>query len=236
MEHDPEKERWIWLSFNPTHRLILAAHAGPMTPGSADTIVQMTGERINEEKLPVFVTDGRKYYAEALLKKYGHKKEFPPTGKRGRPRKARQMPNPELKYAQVKKNRESGKVASIEKQIIYGEKEDIDESIISTSHIERENLTLRQDNNRLTRKTLGYSKKDKWQQYQVLFQMTHHNFVRTHDSLKILKPTQIQGKTWKKYQKQTPLMSIGITDHIWTLKELLTYPYHIKKHQLIKGS
>jgi len=57
--------------------------------------------------------------------------------------------------------------------------------------------------------------------------MVHHNFVRTHDSLK--KPDKkkpIKGKVWGKYKKQTPMMSIGITDHIWTLKELLTLPYH----------
>lgn len=88
VEHEPEEERWIWLSFNPTHRLIIAVYAGPMTQESADIIVQKTGERINEEKLPVFVTDGRKFYAEALLKRYGYKKEFKPTGKRRRPRKA----------------------------------------------------------------------------------------------------------------------------------------------------
>ncbi len=91
---------------------------------------------------------------EALLKRHGYKKECSPTGKCGKPRKSRQMPNPELKYVQIKKNQESWKVTGIEKQIIYGKKEDINESIISMSHIERQNLTLRQDNNRLTRKTL----------------------------------------------------------------------------------
>jgi len=226
MEHESEDERWIWLSFNPTHRLILAIHAGSMTQESADVIVKKTGERINEEQLPVFVTDGRKYYATALIQRYGYKKEYPPTGKRGRPRKARQVPSPELKYAQVVKKRENGKVVSIERNIIYGEKEDIDNCIISTSHIERQNLTLRQDNNRLTRKTLGYSKKDKWLQYQSILYMTNHNFVRTHEALKILDNKQIQGKTWRKYQKRTPSMSIGITDHIWTLEELLIYPHH----------
>lgn len=80
------------------------------------------------------------------------------------------------------------------------------------------------------------SKKDEWQEYHALFQMNHHNFVKTHESLKIFKPEHIKGKIWKKYKKQTPLMSIGITNHIWTLKELLTYPYHIKKHHPIKGS
>ena len=63
MEHDPEEERWIWLSFNPKHQLILAIHAGSMTQESANIIVQKTGKRINEEKLPIFVTKPR-------LKKY----------------------------------------------------------------------------------------------------------------------------------------------------------------------
>ena len=89
------------------------------------------------------------------------KKEFPPTGKRGRPRKPRQIPIPELKYAQVKKNREGGKVINIEKQVIYGENKDINEDIISTTYIERENLNLRQDTHRLTRKTLGDFQKSK---------------------------------------------------------------------------
>lgn len=161
MGYEPEEERWIWLSFNPAHRIILAVHAGSMTQESADSIIKKTGERINEEELPLFVTDGRKFYSEALLKRYGYKKEFPPTCKRGRPRKTRQMPHPKLKYAQVKKKRESGKVVNIEKKIIYGEDKDIDDDIISTAYIERENLTLRQDNNRLARKTLGYFQKIK---------------------------------------------------------------------------
>ena len=53
----------------------------------------------------------------------------------------------------------------------------------------------------MTRKTLGYSKKDEWQQYHAQLQMTHHNFVRTHNSLKILK-TQINTRqNMEKIQK-----------------------------------
>ena len=226
MEHESEDERWIWLSFAPEHRLILAAYAGAMTQDAADEIVKQTCDRINEEELPLFVTDGRKYYAQALLDRYSYTKEFPRTDKRGRPRKPKQMPLPELKYAQVVKEREGSKVVNIEKRIIYGMEEDIDFSFISTSYIERENLTLRQDNNRLTRKTLGYSKKDEWLQHHATLQMTDHNFVRTHDSLKKPCKTQVNGKVWRKYQKRTPMMSVGITDHIWTLEELLTFPYH----------
>ena len=107
MEHESEDERWICLSFSPEHRLILAAYAGPMTQDAADEIVKQTGMRINQEELLLFVTDGRKYYAQALLDRYSYIQEFPRTDK---PRKPKQMPLPELKYAQLVKKREGGKV------------------------------------------------------------------------------------------------------------------------------
>ena len=85
---------------------------------------------------------------------------------------------------------------------------------------------LRQENNRLTRKTLGFSKEDAWLDYQAIFYMTYYNFVRTHDALKIPMETRIHEKVWRKYQKQTPMMSIGITQHVWSMDELLRFPYH----------
>ena len=97
---------------------------------------------------------------------------------------------------------------------------------LSTSHIERQNLNLRQENKRLARKTIAYSKEDEWLQYQATLHMTTHNFTRPHLGLKKLNPRKIKDKVLKKYDKMTPMMSIGLTKHVWTLKELLTFPYH----------
>jgi len=74
------------------------------------------------------------------------------------------MPLLELKYAQVVKKRGGGKVVDIEKRIIFGEEKDTHESLICTSHIGRQNLTSRQENNRLARKPLRFSRGDKWLQ------------------------------------------------------------------------
>jgi len=109
---------------------------------------------------------------------------------------------------------------------IFGDPENIEESEISTSHIERQNLNLRQKNKRLARKTLAYSKDDKWLQHSFTLQMTAHNFSRPHHPLKKPNLKKIKEKVWKKYDKITPMMSAGITKHIRTLKELLTHPYH----------
>ena len=81
------------------------------------------------------------------MKKYGKMIEFPKTGKRGRPKNPVMVPDENLKYDQVIKNRKEGKLHKVEKEIIFGQ--GIDKSQISTSLIERQNLTLRQDNNRV---------------------------------------------------------------------------------------
>ncbi len=226
MECENKDERWLWVSYAPEHSLLLAIHVGPRTKEYAGAIVEQTGERIDEDRLPLFVSDGLKLYISALLERYHYVNEFPRTGKRGRPRKPIQIPLPELKYAQVVKKRKKGKVVGVEKRIIFGKKEDIPESEISTSYIERQNLTLRQENNRLTRKTLGFSKEDAWLDYQAVFYMTHYNFARTHDALKTPMETRIHKRVWRKYQRRTPMMSIGITDHVWSMDELLRFPYH----------
>lgn len=70
---------------------------------------------------PLFVTDGLKFYAEALLEKYGKLVKFPKTGKRGRPRKPAIVPDEDLRYAQVLKNKQGRKLQNIEKRVIFGQ-------------------------------------------------------------------------------------------------------------------
>jgi len=83
-----------------------------------------------------------KFYAKALLKLYGQKKMFFPTGRRGRPRKPKVVPSSGLKYAKIVKQRENGYLKKVDKKIIFGK--NIEAQLISTSLIERLNLTLRQ--------------------------------------------------------------------------------------------
>jgi len=86
-------------------------------------------------------------------------------------------------------------------------------------------LTLRQDKSRLTGKTLRFSREDERLQHHTAPQMTRQEIVRQHESLKKPCKIHIRGKIRRKYQKRTSMISAGITEHIWTLKELLTYPF-----------
>jgi len=76
---------------------------------------------------------------------------------------------------------------------------------ISTSYIERQNLTLRMSQRRLTRLTNGFSKKFENHCAAVALYATYYNFCRVHETLRV-----------------TPAMHLGVTDHVWTTSELVT--------------
>ena len=203
----------MWVSFAPESRLIIDFVLGPRKQYVADEFVNITDKHLSTLK-PLFVTDGLKFYTEALLKKYGDLVEFSKNGKRGRPRKLAIVPNENLKYAQVIKNKLGKKLQKIEKRVIFGQ--NIDQSEISTSLLERQNLTFRQDNNRVSRKTIGFSKKIEGLYNQMRLYCTHFNFCRDHRGLKKEKENGVLGK-------KTPAEKYGITKNKWTLTDLLNY-------------
>ena len=75
---------------------------------------------------------------------------------------------------------------------------------ISTSFIERQNLTLRMSQRRLTRLSNGFSKKYENHCAAIALYVFHYNFCRVHETLRI-----------------TPAMQLGLTDHVWTISELV---------------
>ncbi|MBW2148689.1 MAG: hypothetical protein JRG73_08385 [Deltaproteobacteria bacterium] len=123
-----------------------------------------------------------------LLGVHGIPKDMPKgPRKRGRPKKPKLKPPPELKYAQVLKHRRKGRVVSISTKVIFGKEEEIKMLLeaspvsksVNISFIERNNLTLRQHSRRLGRKTNGFSKeisKLEAQLYLVFIRKPHFFF------------------------------------------------------------
>ena len=75
---------------------------------------------------------------------------------------------------------------------------------ISTSHVERQNLTMRMQMRRFTRLTNAHSKKLANHAFSVALHYMHYNFCRVHMSLRV-----------------TPAMEAGVSDHVWTIGELV---------------
>jgi len=122
-----------------------------------------------------------------------------------------------LKYGQVVKHRNGAYLARVKKRIIFGKNVNLKD--ISTSLLERQNLTFRQDNNRISRKSIGFSKEEFGLNDQITLYCAHFNFCRKHRSLSYFDE---RGKK----RLNSPAKEYGLTDHNWSLKELLTYPYH----------
>lgn len=107
---------------------------------------------------PVFTSDKLPASIDALVANYSMPEPPPRRRGRGRPRKQpRRVLDPELRYAQVDKHRDGGRVVEVCRRIIFGSTEVITEILgdkqINTSYVERDNLTSRQSNGRLVRKT-----------------------------------------------------------------------------------
>jgi IS1 family transposase len=88
-----------------------------------------------------------------------------------------------------------------------------DPSQLSTSYVERQNLTMRMGMRRFTRLTSAFSKKAENLAHAVSLHYMYYNFARVHQSLTI---TNDDGTR----TKRTPAMAAGITGHVWTLREI----------------
>ena len=84
---------------------------------------------------------------------------------------------------------------------------DPDPGLISTSYVERQNLTMRMGIRRMTRLTNAFSKKVENLAAAVALHFMHYNFARPHKTLSKPYPT-------------TPAMAAGVGDHVWTLQEI----------------
>jgi IS1 family transposase/transposase-like protein len=224
MEWSEDGRQWVWSSFAPEFRLILAAFVGPRTFDSAWQLIQMTAAVVLG--VPCFFSDGFSCYLSALLEVYHTLKTFPRTGKPGRPKQPLKEPHPDLVYGQVIKKKRQGRLQAVVYRVCCGAKrlEELGLSI-STSLIERLNLTLRHALAPLVRKSWSFCKDRTQMRRRVVLFQAFYNFARPHMSLRLPLPEQAphaSGLIQPKWCHRTPGMAAGLTDHVWTFRELLT--------------
>ena len=172
---------WTWTAIDRDSKMILAFQVGDRSADTARDFMFDLAERLaNRVQL---TTDGYGAYLKAvgdafaadvdyamLVKIYGE-----PTGSKGH----------ERKYSPAE-------CTGARKEPIFGKP---DPAMISTSHVERQNLTMRMGMRRFTRLTNGFSKKLENHLHMLSIYFVHYNFVRTHKTLRM-----------------TPAMAAGVTD------------------------
>jgi hypothetical protein len=162
------------------------------------------------------ISDGWGGYDEAMVEVWG---KVPEYKGRGRP-PTKKRPQPGWQYLQMVKQRENGRMVGVKAKTIYGDEREVPKLLgESTSYVERTNLTSRHMNGRLVRKTLGYSKELGMLRASSIWEDALYNLGRALKTLRIESTGLLLGN--RRWERRSPAMAAGLTDHIWEIEELL---------------
>ena len=187
-------DAWTWTAIDADSKLVAAWMVGPRDGGIAyDFMQDLAGRLASRVQL---TTDGHKAYLEAVEGAFGADIDYAMLVKL-----YGNEPNqgPERKYS-------PNVCLGARPTTVAGNP---DMAHVSTSYVERQNLTMRMSMRRFTRLTNGFSKKLENLGHAVALHFMYYNFGRIHQTLRI-----------------TPAMAAGISDHVWELEEIaaLTLP------------
>jgi IS1 family transposase len=218
-------ECWDHIAFDPEHRLVLSVAVGKRTAENVEAVVKDFYARTEGRLMRLITTDEYSCYETTILEAYGQTVVPERTGRPGRPKAPYKVVPEELCYATVRKTRKKGRVEEIIVGAVFGSLEMIEVALkhsrvsqrVNTAFIERYNGTDRNFNARKVRKTYCFSKD--WQVHEAVtyFSMYSYNFcweVRT--------VGELYGKGPRR--GRTPAMAAGLADHVWSLKEWLSFP------------
>lgn len=179
---------WTWTALDSDSKLILSYLASGRTQGAAIAFMKDLERRVTDRIQ--LTTDGHKVYPYAVHVAFGKNVDFAQLVKTYGPDFGS---GPERKYSPPV-------CTGAHKVPRVGNP---DEAKISTSHVERANLTMRMGMRRFTRLTNAHSKKYANHLYALALFFMHYNFVRQH-----------------KAHKLSPAMAAGLTDRLWSMEDI----------------
>jgi IS1 family transposase len=224
--------RWMWVAMDPQSKLLLSIDVGERTLAIAQHLVHQVRQVLAPGCLPLFLTDGLKDYATALLTHVGHWVQPSRRQAIGPVPKPRWMPLPELLYAQAVKQYRRRRLVSIRHRVVFGTLARVNGVLaatgwqINTAFIERANGAIRQHVVAVGRRVITLCKGEAGLRQQLVVYQTYHNFCLPHTALRQRFPQPLptngtgSAKRWRPY---TPAMAAGLTDHVWSLKEVLLF-------------
>jgi hypothetical protein len=214
-ETDESGTFWISTVLDMDSRLRAGHGIGKDETAASQKAFQVLQQRGHPDGPPALISDGWGGIDDAMLVVYG---QVPEYAGRGRP-PTKPQPGKDWRYLQMVKQRdEHGHLETIRLKTVWGS---LDELLAllgkSTAYIERNNLTTRLFNARLTRKTLAFSKNIQLHEMAMIWEDAYYNWIRPHKSLRM----EVHDQPCQKWSPRTPGMVANLTDHIWTVKELL---------------
>ena len=223
---------WVWTAVDPQSKLLVVVEVGSRTLAMAQRVVHQVTQVLAPNGVPLFVTDGLRDYGTALLTHFGSWVRPERRQDKGPLPKPRWMPLPALRYAQVVKSYRRRRLVGVKHRVVFGTRLAIEQVLvacgwtINTAFVERLNLALRQHVSAIGRRVNTLCQDEEGLREQVALFQVYHNFVLPHASLRqpLLAPASTNGRgSTKRWRPCTPAMAAGLTDHVWSLKEVLLY-------------
>jgi IS1 family transposase len=224
--------QWVWAAIDPESKLLLALDVGHRTLAMAQRLVHQVVQVVAPGCVPLFLTDGFKAYMTALLTHYGQWVQPARWRAHGPTPTSRWMPLPQLLYAQVVKSYRRRRIVAVKHRVVFGMLEAVQQVLaacgwqINTAFIERLNLSMRQHVATVGRRVTTLCKGEDGLQQQLALYHVYYNFVLPHASVRqaLPQPESTHGSgSATQWRPQTPAMVAGLTDHVWTLREVLLY-------------
>ncbi len=176
---------WTWTAIDADSKLIVSYLVGPRMPTMAYELMKDAASRLAGKVQ--LTTDGLYWYPHAVEHAFGIDVDYAVQTK---------------KFSDAESGRYSpGRFIGSLKEVIRGNP---DARHISTSFVERQNLTMRMSMRRFTRLTNGFSKKVENHAAAVALHFLHYNFARVHKTLRV-----------------TPAMEAGLATHVWSIEEVI---------------
>jgi len=180
---------WTWVGIDPDTKLVPSFAVGKRTAEYAKAFIDDLAYRLAGRVQ--LTTGGLKAYVDAVEGAFGRDIDFAQLVK---------IYGSEGVTTSDARRYSPSEFTGSEKVVKMG---DPDKQHISTSHVERQNLTMRMSMRRFTRLTNGFSKKVENLEHMVALHFMHYNFVRIHKSLKV-----------------TPAMAAGVSDKLWGITDI----------------
>lgn len=177
---------WTWVAIDAETKLVPSYKVGMRTQKDATSFMNdLSGRVKNRVQIS---SDALRAYQEAIFENFGNNVDYGQIIKT---------------YSTSEENRRYSppSVISVDKKTLIGSP---DKKLISTSYVERQNLTMRMHCRRLTRLTNAFSKKLENFQAAIALHFAYYNFVKSHSTLKC-----------------TPAMAAGVSHNFWSVEELV---------------
>jgi hypothetical protein len=222
---DHKGDWWDHVAYDPEHKLVLAVVPGARVTESVEEVVAEVKGRLDDQPPVLATSDEHAPYETVLATAFSEVVPSQPSGPGRRPLLPERRLDPGLTYATVHKERAKDRVVAVHRRVVRGSRQAVDQALkasvcsrtINTSFVERQHATDRGQNARKARRTYRFSKDWRVHEAMTYFTLYRYNFCWVVRTLRI---TSEDGR----WQRRTPAMAAGLADHVWTMKEWLSFP------------